>query len=268
MNKLEIFKYEGKKVRTKIINEEIYFCLKDVAEILEIKNYRDSLKRLNPKGVATTDTLTDGGKQKVTFINESNLYKLVFQSRKSEAEKFIDWVTSEVLPSKGETMNLVKIENKNGINVVSSRVIAKQLGKMHKHVLESLENIIKNSSADISALFIESSYTASNGKKNKEYLLTKDGFTLYMFNIQGYNDFKMAYINEFNRMENLESQLNQTTKQKKSFAETIKEIIESNNFERINISVRESAYSTTTTINIQPKRKQLKASDVSLFDLL
>lgn len=96
---------------------------------------------------------------------------------------------------------LVKIENINGKMVVSSRVIAEQLGKMHKHVLESLENIIKNSSADISALFIESSYTASNGKKNKEYLLTKDGFTLYMFNIQGYNDFKMAYINEFNKME-------------------------------------------------------------------
>lgn len=35
----------------------------------------------------------------------------------------------------------------------------------------------------------------------KEYLLTKDGFTLYMFNIQGHNDFKMAYINKFNEME-------------------------------------------------------------------
>ena len=40
-----------------------------------------------------------------------------------------------------------------------------------------------------------------NGKRNRQYLLTKDGFTLYMFNIQGYNDYKMAYINEFNRME-------------------------------------------------------------------
>lgn len=96
---LEIFKYENKEVRTKILNDEIYFCLKDVAEILEIKNYRDSLERLNSKGVATTDTHTNGGKQRIIFINESNLYKLVFQSRKPEAEKFTYWVTSEVLPS-------------------------------------------------------------------------------------------------------------------------------------------------------------------------
>ena len=97
---------------------------------------------------------------------------------------------------------LTEIENKDGINVVSSRVIANQLGKQHKHVLESIDNIIQNSTADISALFLGGQYVASNGKRNKEYLLTKDGFTLYMFNIQGFNDFKMAYINEFNRMEN------------------------------------------------------------------
>lgn len=36
---------------------------------------------------------------------------------------------------------------------------------------------------------------------NREYLLKKDGFILYMFNIQGHNDFKMAYINRFNEME-------------------------------------------------------------------
>lgn len=97
---------------------------------------------------------------------------------------------------------LTKIENKNGVNVVSSRVIANQLGKQHKHVLESIDNIMQNSTAEMSALFLNGQYVASNGKRNKEYLLTKDGFTLYMFNIQGFNDFKMAYINEFNRMEN------------------------------------------------------------------
>ena len=35
---------------------------------------------------------------KATFVNESNLYKLIFQSRKKEAENFTEWVTSEVLP--------------------------------------------------------------------------------------------------------------------------------------------------------------------------
>lgn len=35
----------------------------------------------------------------MTFISEANLYKTIFQSRKESAERFTDWVTSEVLPS-------------------------------------------------------------------------------------------------------------------------------------------------------------------------
>ena len=94
----------------------------------------------------------------------------------------------------------VKIESKNGINVVSSRVVAEQLDKRHTDVLDSLNKILEN--RDFRSLIIPSLYQVKGQKRNyKEYLLTKDGFTLYMFNIQGYNDYKMAYINEFNRME-------------------------------------------------------------------
>ena len=101
---------------------------------------------------------------------------------------------------------LVKIEkcNENGY-VVSSRVIANELGKRHSDVKESIENIIKNQSAEISVdlkkVIVANIYKDSRNRTYKEYLLTKDGFILYMFNIQGHIDFKMAYINEFNRME-------------------------------------------------------------------
>lgn len=57
------------------------------------------VSRLNAKGVDSTDTLTNGGMQKATFINESNLYKVIFQSRKEEAERFTDYVTGTILPS-------------------------------------------------------------------------------------------------------------------------------------------------------------------------
>lgn len=43
---------------------------------------------------------------------------------------------------------------------------------------------------------------------NPEYLITKKGFVLYTFNIQGYNDYKINYINEFNRMEKIISNKN------------------------------------------------------------
>lgn len=94
----------------------------------------------------------------------------------------------------------VKIENVKGQLVVSSRVIAEQLGKEHYNVIRDLEKILETS--NVRSLIISSTYEVSGQKrKYKEYLLTKDGFTLYMFNIQGYNDFKMSYINRFNQME-------------------------------------------------------------------
>ena len=106
---------------------------------------------------------------------------------------------------------VVQLEKKNNIFVVSSRIIAKQLDKRHTDVLRDIDVILEKSdltflknseNADLRSLIIPSNYQVKGQKRNyKEYLLTKDGFTLYMFNIQGYNDYKMAYINEFNRME-------------------------------------------------------------------
>ena len=100
MNELQIFNNsEFGEVRTAVINDEPMFCLADICRVLEIKNVSDCKSRLRQKGIVTTDTLTNGGKQKMIFIDESNLYKTIFQSRKESAERFTDWVTSEVLPS-------------------------------------------------------------------------------------------------------------------------------------------------------------------------
>lgn len=97
---LQIFNSEEfGEIRTITKDNEPMFCLADVCRILEIKNVSDCKSRLRQKGVATTDTLTNGGKQKMIFIDESNLYKTIFQSRKESAERFTEWVTSEVLPS-------------------------------------------------------------------------------------------------------------------------------------------------------------------------
>lgn len=98
---------------------------------------------------------------------------------------------------------LVQVSNNEKYGLVTtSRIVADGLGKRHTEVLRSIDNILEN--ADLRSLIIPTTYKVKGQKREyKEYLLTKDGFTLYMFNIQGYNDFKMAYINEFNRMEKL-----------------------------------------------------------------
>lgn len=98
--------------------------------------------------------------------------------------------------------NLVKVERnqKYGV-VVSSRNVSVVVKRRHDTVLRDIEKILTKSTPQICGLFIKSEYIASNGKKNKEYLLLKDGVILYLFNVQGLYEEKMAYINEFNRME-------------------------------------------------------------------
>lgn len=75
------------------------FCLADVCKALELTNPAMVKARLSAKGISNADTLTAGGVQSMTYINEANLYKCIFQSRKPEAEKFQDWVYEEVLPT-------------------------------------------------------------------------------------------------------------------------------------------------------------------------
>lgn len=100
MNELQIFNNEEfGEIRTVVSNNEPMFCLSDVCKALEISNVGNVKQRLSEKGIHTADTPTKGGMQKMTFISEANLYKTIFQSRKESAERFTDWVTSEVLPS-------------------------------------------------------------------------------------------------------------------------------------------------------------------------
>ena len=100
MSKLQIFNSnEFGEIRTVMIDNEPMFCLADVCKALEITNVGNVRQRLSEKGIHTADTPTNGGIQKMVFISESNLYKTIFQSRKESAERFTDWVTSEVLPT-------------------------------------------------------------------------------------------------------------------------------------------------------------------------
>lgn len=100
MNELKIFQSEEfGEIRTVTIDGEPMFCLADICKALELSQPSKVKERLNQKGVNSIPTLTNGGTQNLLYVNESNLYKTIFQSRKESAERFTDWVTSEVLPS-------------------------------------------------------------------------------------------------------------------------------------------------------------------------
>lgn len=101
MDELKIFNSnEFGEIRTVMKDGQPMFCLADVCKALDITHVTDVKNRLKQDGVGTAEVIDSmGRKQNATFINESNLYKTIFQSRKESAERFTDWVTTEVLPS-------------------------------------------------------------------------------------------------------------------------------------------------------------------------
>ena len=100
MNQISIFTYEGTNVRTITAEDGTpLFCGKDVASILGYYNPGKAVRDHCKGGPFWTPLETPGGKQQVRFITEGDIYRLIFNSKLPEAEKFEAWVTSEVLPS-------------------------------------------------------------------------------------------------------------------------------------------------------------------------
>ena len=132
MNSLKIFNSnEFGKMRTyrDPNTGKVWFCLADVCKALDLVNPSKVKTTLterglillnardldntvtNSYGIPTEDldsTLTIsegtptkdlGGNPNMTFIDEGNLYQVIFQSRKPNAVKFKEWICYEVLPS-------------------------------------------------------------------------------------------------------------------------------------------------------------------------
>lgn len=97
--------------------------------------------------------------------------------------------------------NKIKITTSNGELVVSSRQVAENFGKEHKHVLESIRTIL---AAENSAtkFFYESAFE-NRGKQYPEYLMNRDGFSLLVMGFTGKEamTWKLKYIEAFNAME-------------------------------------------------------------------
>ena len=90
----------------------------------------------------------------------------------------------------------------DGKLVVSSRRVADDFGKRHSDVIEKIQQLIK-AEKSVMSMFIESSYKAGTGKNYKEYLLTRDGFSLLVMGFNGREalEWKLKYIEAFNTME-------------------------------------------------------------------
>jgi prophage antirepressor-like protein len=98
-NKLQVFNNaEFGSLELLLEDDKIYFPATECANILGYTNPRDAIIR-HCKGVVNHDSLTDGGIQKVRYIPEGDLYRLIIRSKLPSADKFECWVFDEVLPT-------------------------------------------------------------------------------------------------------------------------------------------------------------------------
>ena len=109
-------------------DQKTFFNLSDVCHALEINNPRQVKARLTKRGVITADTPTQNQHgavvtQQMTYIDEANLYRCIFQSRKAEAEKFQSWVFEEVLPQIRRTGGYIPTRKEDDAKTVMARAL-------------------------------------------------------------------------------------------------------------------------------------------------
>lgn len=97
-NELTIFKNnEFGEIRTIIDDKnDVWFCLKDVCDVLGLSNPSQVLEKLDVEERAKFNI---GRQGEANFTNESGLYTVILRSDKPNAKPFRKWVTSDILPS-------------------------------------------------------------------------------------------------------------------------------------------------------------------------
>ena len=120
-----------------------WFCLSDVCKALEITNPRDVKKRLLQRGVVTIDTPTYNQHgamvmQPMTYVDEPNLYRCIFQSRKQEAEQFQNWVFEVVLPQIRRTGGYIPIREEDDEKMILCKALM-----IYKRTVEEKDKLLE-----------------------------------------------------------------------------------------------------------------------------
>lgn len=91
----------------------------------------------------------------------------------------------------------------NGQAVTNSVKVAEKFGKEHKHVLDSIRKLMTAENSAVLQMFEESTYVNEQNKTQPMFLMNRDGFTLLAMGFTGTKamEFKIDYINAFNKME-------------------------------------------------------------------
>ena len=99
MNELQIFNNpEFGEIRTLEEDGKVLFCASDVAKALGYAKPQNAVAA-HCKGALKRGIHTNGGIQEMSFIPESDVYRLSFGSKLPTAERLTDWIVEEVIPT-------------------------------------------------------------------------------------------------------------------------------------------------------------------------
>ena len=159
MNNLMVF--ENHNIEVFELNGQVLFNPYHCGECLDIspEGIRKAITRMNEKQVIklTNSKVTDSNFRKLhntgeNFLTESGVYKLIFKSKKKEAEKFQGWVTDEVLPQIRKTGGYIPInENDDEASIMArALMIAQNTLNKKDELLKAKDKEIEVLSEDLS----------------------------------------------------------------------------------------------------------------------
>lgn len=131
-----IFSFSDDKVRTVIdIDNNPWFIAKDVCAVLGLGNVTNAIQNIPDKHIAVINVKGDKGTTVTNIIDEPGMYRMAMRSKKPNAERFIEWITAEVIPS---------IRKTGGYSIPqdlpSALRLAADLGEKAKRLEEKIEH--------------------------------------------------------------------------------------------------------------------------------
>lgn len=162
---VQVFNFEQQKIDVIEIDGYPWFIGKQIANILGYENGSRDINRhvdeedrqvITKKELSqmvsnqeTTETVLSifgesamGGVQRLTLINESGLYSLIFSSKLESAKKFNRWVTHEVLPSIRKTGKYEVKQSREELianALVAANEVIAEYQKKTKHLQKTVE---------------------------------------------------------------------------------------------------------------------------------
>ncbi len=104
----------------------------------------------------------------------------------------------------------VVYKTEKGTPVTDSIKVAGVFGKQHKNIIQAIRNLLGSAENSAHARwFYESTYLDAQGKKRPMFIMNRDGFSLLAMGLNGAKalQFKVAFIDQFNKMEEVVKQV-------------------------------------------------------------